>query len=110
VRFGSSCAAVTGYDFPLANPRKVFGGEGGKEVGPVESSGLRVESRKRFLSLNSQLKTLNFPKSQEPEYLPVPPHSSATWHRHLACEHSTDTAWKAVPQKRPKKLLREKEE
>jgi len=32
VRIGSSCAAVTGYDFPLGQSSKIFGGEGGKKV------------------------------------------------------------------------------
>src|SRR5437660_5482789 len=32
VRIGSSCAAVTGYDFPFGPiPEKNFGGEGGKK-------------------------------------------------------------------------------
>src|SRR6266446_5943914 len=31
VRIGSSCAAVTGYDFPLGQSSKSFGGEGGKK-------------------------------------------------------------------------------
>src|SRR5437588_4415730 len=54
VRSGSSCAAVTGYDFPLGQSPKNFGGEGGKKV------------RCRIGIL-----------SQEPEYLSDPPHSFA---------------------------------
>ena len=38
VETGSSCAAVTGYDFPKPIPEK-FGGEGGKK----DESQLRVE-------------------------------------------------------------------
>jgi hypothetical protein len=34
VRIGSSCAAVTGYDFPMGQSSK-FGGEGGKKVIPT---------------------------------------------------------------------------
>jgi hypothetical protein len=32
VRIGSSCAAVTGYNFPLGQSSKPFEGEGGKKV------------------------------------------------------------------------------
>src|SRR5947199_8557350 len=32
VKLGSSCAAVTGYNFPLGQSPKSFGGEGGKKV------------------------------------------------------------------------------
>src|SRR6184192_4843969 len=34
VRLGSSCAAVTGYDFPLGQSPKNSGGEGGKKAKP----------------------------------------------------------------------------
>src|SRR5438128_4682683 len=34
VRIGSSCAAVTGYDFPLVQFPKKFGSEGGKKAKP----------------------------------------------------------------------------
>ena len=33
MKTGSSCAAVTGYDFPIAN-LGLAPGEGGKKVGP----------------------------------------------------------------------------
>src|SRR5438034_6204428 len=52
VRIGSSCAAVTGYDFPLGQFPKKFGSEGGK----------KVRCRTGIIS-------------QEPEYLSGPPHS-----------------------------------
>ena len=35
VRIGSSCAAVTGYNFPMGQSPKTFGGEGGKKVRPA---------------------------------------------------------------------------
>src|SRR5213078_2618030 len=53
VKFGSSCAAVTGYNFPLGQSPKSFGDEGGKKVRC--GTGIR---------------------SQEPEYLSGPPHSA----------------------------------
>src|SRR5437867_164976 len=53
VKLGSSCAAVTGYNFPLGQSPKGFGGEGGKKVRC--RTGIR---------------------SQEPEYLSDPPHSA----------------------------------
>jgi hypothetical protein len=53
VEIGSSCAAVTGYNFPLGQSPKNFEGEGGKKVGC--RTGIR---------------------SQEPEYLSGPPHSA----------------------------------
>src|SRR5881392_537349 len=34
VRIGSSCAAVTGYDFPMGQSPRNFGGEGGKKAKP----------------------------------------------------------------------------
>ena len=54
MRIGGSCAAVTGYDFPLGQSPKSFGGEGGK----------KVRCRTGVIS-------------QEPEYLSGPPHSVA---------------------------------
>ncbi len=54
MRIGSSCAAVTGYDFPLGQSPKHLGGEGGK----------KVRCRTGIIS-------------QEPEYLSGSPHSVA---------------------------------
>src|SRR6266487_4307142 len=53
VKIGSSCAAVTGYNFPLGQSPKNFGGEGGN----------KVRCRTGIIS-------------QEPEYLSGPPHSA----------------------------------
>src|SRR5437899_11124219 len=45
VRIGSSCAAVTGYDFPFGPiPEKNFGGEGRKKVIPA-AAGTRPGAR-----------------------------------------------------------------
>src|SRR5438876_9797331 len=44
VRIGSSCAAVTGYDFPMGQSSKVFGGEGGKKVRAAQASYARSQN------------------------------------------------------------------
>src|SRR5438132_7164175 len=46
VKIGSSCAAVTGYNFPWANrPPKAFGGgEGGKKVRAAQASYARSQN------------------------------------------------------------------
>src|SRR6267154_3464341 len=53
VRIGSSCAAVTGYDFPLGQSPKISGVKAGRRCGVAQAS-----------------------LSQEPEYLSGPPHSA----------------------------------
>src|SRR5262249_13822565 len=94
VRIGSSCAAVTGYDFPLGQSLKfvawasspcfrpqdadaTFKGEGGKKGKLVLSLLVRGENQRRLAlcAISNQQKTINFFKSQEPEYLSGPPHS-----------------------------------
>src|SRR5205823_11058333 len=37
VKIGSSCAAVTGYNFPSANRFAIADGEGGKKVRPADT-------------------------------------------------------------------------
>src|SRR5437660_7873408 len=44
VRIGSSCAAVTGYNFPMGQSPKGFGGEGGKKVRAAQASYARSQN------------------------------------------------------------------
>ena len=44
MRIGSSCAAVTGYNFPMGQSLKGFGGEGGKKVRAAQASYARSQN------------------------------------------------------------------
>src|SRR5947207_6282532 len=82
VKIGSSCAAVTGYDFSLGQSPKNFGGEGGK----------KVRCRTGVIS-------------QEPEYLSGPPHSCCR-----AAVSAARRSPRRTPLQKPRarKLLRKK--